>query len=417
MMRPRNLIESRGRLASLVATGLLIVAASALTLSRGFYTLTANDAFFSLTLASTAIVFLYVRPWAEALHLVSVFCLLLIAQTFALKVPLSRGSGFALLGLSSLGLLALRMLWSAGDRRQQLRYAFLPPLLFVLLGYAGSAPLQITGELHPQTLDFNLYAFDASLGGQLSFVVGRVVLQSRWLTQMSLFWYYVLPEALMLVYAKQLVRHRSVAATVFLAFFLLGPIGVIFYNLVPACGPAYLFGSNFPLHALAAKEIQSMAIGPVAVPGARNAFPSLHIAWALLAWWYSGNLSRLSRLLVLLFLVGTVLATLGLGEHYFVDLVAAFPFALMMQAACALQIPMRDWRRLAPLLAGLFLTLGWVVLLRWWLRIVWLSPLIPWTLIACTILSCIVLQARLGKLIFSGGNLSASEGQVEFLRV
>jgi len=404
MMRPENPPQSITKL--WLVSGFVMIVVIALTLSRGFWTLTGRDAFFSLTLASTAIVLLQVRPWTEALQLSGVTFVLLFVQTVALKVPWSRGPAFALLGLSSLGLLALRMIWSVGEQRRRLRYAFLPPLLLVLMGYAGSVPLQITNQLHPRTLDLSLYAFDASLGTQLSFVVGRIVLQSRWIRQMSLFWYYALPPALMLVYAKQLVRHRTVATTVFLTFFLVGPIGAIFYNLLPACGPVYLFGSGFPLHSLPASEIRAMSIGPVTVSGTRNAFPSLHMAWALLAWWYSRELSGVTRFLVLLFLCGTVLATLGLGEHYFVDLVAAFPFALMMQAGCTLRIPLLDRRRLTPLLAGLLLTLGWVALLRWGLKIVWWSPLIPWAMIVGTILCCIVLQSRLGTVVFDGHDLT-----------
>jgi hypothetical protein len=41
-------------------------------------------------------------------------------------------------------------------------------------------------------------------------------------------------------------------------------------------------------------------------------------------------------------MMGTVLATLGLGGHYFIDLVAAFPFGLMIHAGCALHLPCLD---------------------------------------------------------------------------
>jgi len=407
--------EGSRRLSPAITTAFINAVAIAVTLNRGFYNRTTNDAFFSLTLASTAIVFLQVRPWVEALHLAGAVCLLVVAQAATLKVPPSGGSALALLGLGSLGLLGLRAAWSTGVQRKNLRYALLPPLLFVLLGYAGSAPLQITGQLHPRTLDMNLYAFDASLGPQLSFVVGRVVYQSRWLAHISLFWYYALPPVLMLVYAKQLVLRQSLASMVFLAFFLLGPIGVLFYNLVPACGPAYLFGSNFPWHPLDVTQIRAMRIEPAAIPGARNAFPSLHMAWALLAWWCSKELSRPTRLVTFLFLAGTVLATLGLGEHYFVDLVASYPLALMVEAASFLSIRLLDRHRLVPLLAGLFMTLGWVALVRFGLGVVWWSRLIPWTMIAVTILSCIVLQARLEKLIFSAGIANPNEGSRELL--
>jgi hypothetical protein len=76
-------------------------------------------------------------------------------------------------------------------------------------------------------------------------------------------------------------------------------------------------------------------------------------------------------------------------------LVAALPFALMIQAGCSLQIPWLDRRRGAPFFGGLFLLFSWIVLLRYGLSIMWVSTLIPWTLIACTITSSLILQSRL----------------------
>jgi hypothetical protein len=388
----------------LFVTGLLVVGVAAIPLSRGFYDQTDKDVFFSLTLASTAIVFLHVRPLREGLQLLAAACLLVLLQALALKVPLKATPVLALLGVSSLGLLGLRKIWAGDREREVLFYAFFPPLLFVLLGYASSALLEITGRLHPTTLDLFLSNFDASLGIQPSFEVGQLVLRSRWLTRLALLFYFALPIPVMLVYTKQLVRLGSSAMAVFLGLFVVGPVGVIFYNLLPACGPIYLFGSKFPFDPLSNQQVKEMLIQPVLVTGVRNAFPSLHVAWAFLLSWYAAGLSNWTKFFVLLFLAGTVLATLGLGEHYFIDLVAALPFALMIQAGCALQIPWLDRHRSVPFLGGLFLILGWIVLLRNGLRIMWVSTLIPWTLIACTMISSLTLRSWLAGKRFPGMN-------------
>ncbi|MFI5095207.1 MAG: phosphatase PAP2 family protein [Candidatus Acidiferrales bacterium] len=80
------------------------------------------------------------------------------------------------------------------------------------------------------------------------------------------------------------------------------------YLLCPAVGPVWIHTANAP----------------------RNCMPSLHLAWALLILWYSPRYLRIpSAVLVAL----TALATLGLGEHYAIDLVAALPFTV---AVCAL---------------------------------------------------------------------------------
>jgi PAP2 superfamily len=378
-----------------LATGLLIVVAAALTLSRGFYDQTGKDLFFSLTLASTVIVFLHVRPSREALQLTIATSLLVLLQTLALKVSPSPMPVLALLGVGGLGLLACRGIWSTGEESRLLYYAFFPPLLFVLLGYASSALLEITGRLHPRTLDLFLCGFDASLGVQPSFQLGKLVLRSHLFTRIALLFYYALPLPVMLVYAQQLVRWGKGAMAAFLGFFLVGPAGVIFYNLVPACGPVYMFGLRFPFDPLANQQVNQMLMQPVFVSGIRNAFPSLHMAWALLAWWYGKGLPPWTRSLLGMFVAGTSLATLGLGEHYFVDLVVAFPFALMIRAACVAGVPLGDQLRFLAFFSGSLWMVAWVGIVRFGLGIMRVSPLIPWTLVVATLLSSIVLQSRL----------------------
>jgi hypothetical protein len=152
-----------------------------------------------------------------------------------------------------------------------------------------------------------------------------------------------------------------------------GPVGVVFYNMIPACGPGYLMGSKFPFEMLSTSQLKQLPLERLPVAGARNAFPSLHLGWALLALWYSECLSRRTRLAMAIFFVGTVFATLGLGEHYFVDLVAAFPFALMLYAACALNVPISTPRRISALVGGLAMMMAWVFVLCSGAALVWLK--------------------------------------------
>jgi len=391
----------------------------ALTLSRSFHDQITRDIFFSLTLAGCTIVFLSVRPLRELPQVVGAALVLAGLQLAVLKVPFKTLPALALVGLSSLFFLAVRRIGSrgsSGGERQLLFDALVPPLLFLLLGYFGSGPLALTFRLHPKTLDLFLYSFDQSLGVQLSFKVGQVVLSSHLLTRTMLVVYYLLPLAIMFTYARLLVRDRTLAMTAFLAFVIAGPVGVVFYNLIPGCGPGCLMGGKYPFEMFSSQQLRQMPLQPLLEGGARNAFPSLHLGWALLALWYSECLSLRARLAMAIFFVGTVFATLGLGEHYFVDLVAAFPFALMIQAACAMKIPISNAHRMLPLVTGVALMGGWVVVLRWglalvWISPVWINPVIPWLMVVGTIAATLIMQARLRSSLFDSVELHRGVGQ------
>jgi hypothetical protein len=368
-----------------------------LTLDRSFYDRTVADAFFSLTVAAFTLVFISVsaRPKTDVWQLALLASVMAALQMLVLKVHFNTLPALATLGIGGFLIVAIRRIWSQGELSRLLNYALVPPLLLVLIGAWGSTLLGITGRLHPRTLDLSLYDFDQSLGLQPSCRLGQVILRSHWLKSSAVFLYYGLPLPIMFVYGRQLVRERNFALTAFLAFLVTGPIGVLFYNLVPACGPIYLLGARFPFDPPSVRQLIELTLQPPVVSGARNAFPSLHMCWALLVFWYSVGLSFRVRFLLFLFLIATMLAIFGLGEHYFVDVVAAFPLAVMIEAGCALQLPILDRRRVLPSLAGLTLLLGWVGLLRSGLVPAWASPISSWALIALTIAVSLFLHGRL----------------------
>jgi hypothetical protein len=172
-------------------------------------------------------------------------------------------------------------------------------------------------------------------------------------------------------------------------------MGFLFYNLFPACGPLYVFGQAFPFHPLPMAILSRLTVKPAAFPGLRNAMPSLHLAWTLQAWWYSRGLSWIERLVAFAFLALNAVATLGTGEHWFVDLIVAFPYALMIQAICAYHVPWKDPARKAALFLGLGGILGWMAVLRYGTELFWTSPIVPWALSAATIALVSLRQAKL----------------------
>ena len=173
-----------------------------------------------------------------------------------------------------------------------------------------------------------------------------------------------------------------------------GPVGILFYNLLPALGPVHVFGQAFPWHPLAAAQAARL-LEPIALSGAPNAIPSLHMAWVLLVWWYSRGLAWWERAVAFAFLFFTALATLGTGEHYFVDLVVAFPFALGMEALCAFPLASWERRRLAALGFGFLGTLAWLFALRYAVHVFWISTLLPWTICGATVAATLVLERQL----------------------
>jgi PAP2 superfamily len=92
--------------------------------------------------------------------------------------------------------------------------------------------------------------------------------------------------------------------------------------------------------------------------------PSVHIAMALLILWNSRTWPGAVRMLAGGLLAFTVLATLGFGEHYLVDLFVAVPFALMAQGLAAADVPWRGRVRIACVAAGGVSVLAWLMYLR-----------------------------------------------------
>jgi PAP2 superfamily len=279
--------------------------------------------------------------------------------------------------------------------------AFLPAVLFVASEYMASTLLDFTEALHPKTFDLYLYSFDCSLRVQIGFLVGQIFARHLWFRFAGLLFYIALPLPLALVYAALLRAKSKNALPAMLAFLVTGPLGVLFYNMVPATGPVHIFGPNFPWHPLSTWQAMHLVLRTTPVQGARNAIPSLHMAWVLLIWWNSKGLSKWIRAIALLFVIFTVLATMGIGEHYFVDLVVAFPFALTVQALCMYPLPYRYGARREAFLFGAFTSLGWMALLSFAPAFFWISPAIPWLMVTATISVSVWLLHRLQSAEFS----------------
>jgi hypothetical protein len=392
-----------------VVTLALLASTLGLAGSAYFHWVSLGSQFLWLCLASTAIIHLRVRPrWSEVLVLALTTTVLSSFVFLIFRFPPHVMSVFSLVGLSSLLILGLRTTWTQPGERKLLLWAFVPGVLFVAFGWL-TPPLLQYGELaHPKVLDLYLYSFDCSLGFQPSFLLGSVLWKWQWLKSVSYFFYLGLSVPIAAVYAGQLVRRRESALPVMLALLYCGPIGGIFYNIFPAMGPVHLFQENFPWHPLSILQARHLLLEPVPISGFRNAIPSLHMAWVLLAWWYCRGLSWWTKGVVLTFVFFTVLATLGSGEHYLIDLVVAFPFCLMVQGLFAFSLAWGNTQRLASILLGLSTVLIWLSILRFANPLFWISPVVPWILVVGTIFGSVLQQRSLADAVARAEAIEAS---------
>ena len=387
---------SLGRVARIVLTVLLVACAVALVASRDFYSTAISSIFFSIALVSTVILHLRVRPfWFDALLVLACSSAFAILDLTILHYPRNIASGLSYLGLSSLLILGIRTVWAGEKDRKLLLCAFVPAILFVGSEWLASTLLAWTEAARPRTLDLYLYAFDCTTRVQLSFLMGTAFLKWGWLKTAGLLFYIGLPIPLAAVYAGQLVRIKEKALPVMIAFLLTGPLGILLYNLFPAVGPIHVFARVFPAYPFSIADARRLLLEPILVPGPRNAIPSLHMAWVLLAWWYARKLTWWTKSIVLAFVVFTALATLGTGEHYFIDLVVAFPFALLIRSIFSFSLSWKNSERLQALLLGGLGTLGWLVLLRFGIPFFWTSPIIPWAFMIATVALTMIRLNRL----------------------
>jgi hypothetical protein len=334
----------------------------------------------------------YLRNWPPVLEF-AIWILLSAGLGMIVRFPkdanwINSASGvLALLGLSAFLILGLRWLWSTGSERRK-TYAMLGPgaaLVFFVL--SAQHALGLANVLYPKTFDLYLYLVDGSLGFQPSFLMGRAMAASSILRIACLLTYVSLPFVMALVYALRFPKGTEQPSWDIVTLFLLAGLGGwALFNVVPGTGPAYVFFRAFPWRTLPYSSLHRVFLAPIPVnPNfPRNAIPSLHMAWVLLLCWNAKGLSRALRVFLGVYLALTAMSALGTGEHYFVDLVAGIPFALFVQAVVSPNTKAPAFRRAVVSVAGLALTLGWLLLVRFGARGMLVSPVLPWSLVIVT---------------------------------
>ena len=290
---------------------------------------------------------------------------------------------FGMLGLMSFLVLGFKAVWATGPELVELKSILIPAAGFAFFILGSQNSLNLAGLLFPRTLDLYAYTFDGSLGFQPSFLLGQVFKGSALVDALGHLTYYGLPLAMALMYAGHLRRNATDSLSILRVYFAAGLVGYVLFLFFPATGPAYAAGPAFPNSPLSMSALHQLTLRPltVSVSWPRNAMPSLHVAWVLLIWFNCRPFARWIRMLAFTFVLITVVDTLGTGEHYLIDLVVAFPFAVAMQALCAR--PARGQSKMfhIALVSGITLVVAWLILLRYATNLFLLTPVLPWVFV------------------------------------
>lgn len=283
-----------------------------------------------------------------------------------------RGAGFVAgladtIGAGGLGLAvdqAIRARRATGDAARLARDLVLLWLVFPLATIAGLALFDETARALPRAWDARAYVLDTAFPLH-AFQVGRLLERFGWIRSVASFVYEQIFLFLTVLVAMRARLRSPPAADLLLVCAFASIVGQTGYYLTPIVGPGFAFQAKFPDVLPDVARLPTTAV-PVPPQWARNCMPSIHTVWGLVFLWNTrpfGWAVRASGVFVLVF---TVLATLGLGYHYVIDLVAAVPFAAAAQAVATrvrdARVARLRWRAIG---VGVGLSLAWIVAPRW----------------------------------------------------
>jgi hypothetical protein len=303
------------RAARAVAAVLAIWSAAAVAVG-----LPAEAHFLIYGLAGGALIVLASYPGRlTVLALIGGGCLLLPLHPAPLREALAVEPGLPLayIGLAAVIYAAIRAL--RGPTPEGLLTGAIGIPAFILL----LTPLHsLIISLTPRTLDPVLHRIDVAIFGQLTFASGRLLATYPWLQVPSVWSYVALALVGSGIYALALRERTGQVrpAELLWTWAAAGAIGAIGYVLVPAVGPRFVF-PEWPWQMPDAAGTYATPLLPIP----RNAMPSLHATWALLICWGARQGPVWVRWLLGPWLALTLLATVGAGGHYLIDLVAALP--------------------------------------------------------------------------------------------
>lgn len=384
------------------AAGRILASAAILALLAGFmwYFHIASYPYLAWALTGSLIIYLWTRPDFRSL-LITV----LISGGFGFVYGIAKGeavwgSALAFLGLGTIARSSLAALWCEPNAREDHLATCLKASMFPLFLAIAGFSMAVTSIVHPRTYDLYLYAFDAQLGGSPSFLIGRLFAHLQPLRQFCYAGYESLPLAMAIAFALDGKKSGRSASNIMTGFTVAATGGFALYNFYPATGPVHIFGERFPFAPPAPMLPPFGLVAPISGP--RNAMPSVHLTMALLILWNSRRWAVGWRILAAALFAVTILATLGLGEHYLVDLFVAVPFALLAQGVAASEVPWYSRERIAAISIGGTLVAAWLIYLRLSAPPLHAQGFWAWGLLMASAVTGVLMESRLHRATTAG---------------
>ena len=320
-----------------------------------------------------------------------------------LNMGWSGNTEFGVEGLlsTSMGLLALastawRMwhppLHANQDLERNLRWLFMLMLVFSVV---PPSALHLTVSLHPQTYDLYALKFDAAAGLDITPWLIQNVDAIPVASEVLFLAYGLTPIGFLAVSLLQLRGKEAHTPNALLLWVVITICALVAYHFLPITGPKYLFGPDSFSAKLQIPDALPLEMTGGVGPNPRNGMPSMHFGWMLCALilWMQSQTGRWSRTVMLVMTIFVGLATLYLGEHYAIDLIAAVPFALAGIALTTTGVAFSKSERWRTVALGFGCWLLWVLLLRTQISFFLEHPWACWLLIGATAM-VVVLQAQ-----------------------
>lgn len=284
-------------------------------------------------------------------------CAYLFNDSFGLSFPHFKLIHYGLIFILGLSLLGYLLIY---EKKEAAWSALLSSLLPLNLSLIVWIILMASAAHHMRAYDAVLLHMDIlAFGFSPSFYLGN------WLAHRAYeFPYIVIMSYNLLALYTTLIpiydiwHHKSFPLNYYFQLMIIVMIGVSTYWLIPACGLKVFFGTNWPLHFDSIKNLSEC--GRHAAP-VFNCMPSVHMALAFLIFLHTLKRGITMTALGFLIVFLTLISTLGLGEHYFIDLIMGMLLTLGIYSIC---LPGLTLRELIILMFNLILFALWLFLFR-----------------------------------------------------